>query len=220
MKAISMRKLTKPLRWGFGLTALSVVAPRLAIDVTEYINYQKTVTMVPRPFTKFLSRHFKKQGSLIGAEIGFGVGKNAENLLRELDIEKLYCIDPYIFSSYEQSETTINNHVIGNRDIYYRLLNDHRVKFIRLTSDEAFKSHGEWLKDIDFVYVDGNHDTPFAFRDIINSFKTVKKGGVAGGHDFTTDFKNTVVPAVLHATALLGVKPSVCVPDFWFLKGR
>jgi len=61
----------------------------------------------------------------------------------------------------------------------------------------SFKNRVKWVfkffeecstKDIpellDFIYIDGNHDYDFVFKDIDVARKLVKKGGVVSGHDY------------------------------------
>src|SRR3972149_3838323 len=87
---------TGKLRRQLGLLCMKVFTPNLVVDIKESLEY---VQRVPRPFTEMLRRHYGTK-PLKGVEVGFGWGDNAENLLKELNIEKLYCVDPYLGQSY------------------------------------------------------------------------------------------------------------------------
>ena len=51
--------------------------------------------MLPRPSTLFAKELFKnKQIKVI--EVGTDLGTNAESIIKNLNVEKIYCIDPYI----------------------------------------------------------------------------------------------------------------------------
>lgn len=217
---MNLKKKTLLLRRKVGLACLRVFTPKLVYDVENLIVYKANIRSVPRPFTLFLKRYFGNK-ALVGVEIGFGLGENARNLLSELNIKRLYCVDPYIFKPYVQNGKKINFYVNGKRNLYFELKRNSRVSFIRYPSDEAFELYGDNLfQNLDFVYVDGNHETDFVFRDIANSFKAVKINGVVGGHDFTTEFENTVVPAVFRFAVKVGLEPQIQVPDFWFTKNN
>jgi hypothetical protein len=51
----------------------------------------------PRPFERLsnLRDRSKKRGGLVGIEIGVAAGEHAISLLENLNIERLYLIDPY-----------------------------------------------------------------------------------------------------------------------------
>src|SRR3989344_9338417 len=61
----------------------------------------KIITEFPRGFCRYMKELNKN--NLIGAEIGVMSGWNSRSLLQELDIKKLYLIDPYEF--YNGAET-------------------------------------------------------------------------------------------------------------------
>ena len=100
---------------------------------------------------------------------------------------------------------------------YSEIIKNPRVCFVKLPSDRAF-ALGEIPRNLDFVYVDGLHTPDQAYRDIMNSLNFVKIGGVVGGHDFTREYEQLVLPAVLRVAAETGLVPTVKMPDFWFVK--
>jgi hypothetical protein len=72
--------------------------------------------------------------------------------------------------------------------------------------------------DLDFVYVDGLHTTDQVYRDIMNALDFVKVGGFVSGHDFVSEFQDSVMPAVFLVAAETGLTPTIKMPDFWFVK--
>lgn len=195
---------------------MKVFNPKLARDIKDYfLDYNAKIKRTPRPFTEFLVKQFGNK-KLTGLEIGFFEGKNAFSLLSELNIAKLYCVDPFLFMAYKENGRYLNTKREFDHSKYELLKLEPRVQFILKTSDEAFGLYG--FKDLDFVYIDGNHETDFCFRDLVNSWNSLKMGGFVGGHDFTTQFENTVVPAIFRFAVNFKVEPTIGIPDFWFKK--
>jgi hypothetical protein len=205
---LDLKKKTKSLRHGVALGTLQLLAPKLKIDME---NGLKCITAVPRPFTRFLKEVFGVK-PLVGVEVGFGFGYNAESLLSELNIKRLYCVEPYIKQTYIEEGVELG-YVKGS--LYDSLVLKNNVTFINLKSDEAFKilDYG-----VDFVYIDGCHLFEQVKKDIFNSFKIVKTGGYVGGHDFTRGCQNGVIPAVINAALFFKQVPTIKIPDFWFKK--
>jgi len=120
----------------------------------------------------------KDMKNLVGAEVGVAGGANARNILSNLDIEKLYLIDPYI--PYDH----FTAHIINSwKQSSFRRLSSFTHKIVRI-----YKKSHECLDEIpdnlDFVYIDGNHSIAYAERDISLYYKKIKDGGLLAGHDF------------------------------------
>lgn len=199
---------TENLRIQLGLLCMKVFTPKLVVDIKESLEY---VQRVPRPFTEMLRRHYGTK-PLKGVEIGFGWGDNTENLLKELNIEKLYCVDPYLGQSYFIGNVCQD---FGNpkKTKYPTLKDNPKLSFVRLTSDAAFKI---LPGDLDFVYIDGNHDYDFVLRDLRNAFDHIHPDGFVGGHDFVRGVEDDVVPAVFDFALEMRQTPIIKMPDFWF----
>ena len=57
-----------------------------------------------------------------------------------------------------------------------------KIEFSKKKSEEAV----EYIPDdIDFVYIDGNHDYDFVKKDIELYYNKVRKNGIIGGHDIS-----------------------------------
>ncbi len=149
------------------------------------------------------------KSKLVGAEIGVGEGANSLNILKNLDIRTLYCIDPYeqfgLGKEYYSTRAdkpevqamlgydTVSTTLSGFEDKVVQLL---------LTSNEAASKIAD--EELDFVYIDGDHEYLSVRRDIELYWPKVKVGGLVAGHDYNG---KPVRDAVEDELAKLGVSP-------------
>ena len=154
----------------------------------------------------------------VGAEIGVWKA-NTSILFLEKKIKKLYMIDPYAVDNYEYlGETYMQNFYAKYSKItgefskagfmrYYDNLHKEVVAKVsryeaaevcRMTSDAWFKKYNDI--ELDWIYVDGDHSYDATFKDLNNSLKVVKKGGMILGDDYywhnSKDGKRGVTDAV------------------------
>lgn len=122
---------------------------------------------------------------LVGVEIGVDSGENAERILTNLSIKKLYLIDPWC--GYEDLD---GHGVIGDDENAERCY-QHTVKVMEPFGDKveiirAFaESAAPLLPDeLDFVYIDGNHRYKWVLLDIERYYPKIKLYGQIAGHDF------------------------------------
>ena len=137
----------------------------------------------PRPFTRFLKKQNKK--GLIGIEIGVRDGWNALDLLENLSIKKLYLIDPYTtYKGYAESQSpNYQKWINKKKDIAKIVLKKYNSKIVWVY-DFSEKAVSKIKEQVDFVYIDGNHEYPFIKKDIGLYYPKVKSGGVIGGDDY------------------------------------
>jgi hypothetical protein len=166
---------------------------------------------MPRPFTEQLKKQFGNK-PLVGCEIGFGQGLNAQSLLDNLNIKQLYCIDPSIGKEYQDGSRDVKA-FINKPSLYPKLKQDPRVIFIEKPSSEAVTKLPDKL---DFVYIDGLHNYDGCLTDLQNYYALMNEGGLLGGHDFTKFLESDVVKAVFDFAVAEGLAPSVAMPDYWF----
>jgi hypothetical protein len=83
-----------------------------------------------------------------------------------------------------------------------------------MTSDEALSRIPD---NIDFVYIDGNHSSPYVDNDIKQYYEKVAVGGILGGHDFSVNFPD-VCRAVLNFSDKNKLPFSGKEIDWWFIK--
>jgi hypothetical protein len=140
------------------------------------------------PFIDFAKRVLPKS-DVVGAEVGVRVGQNATYILDNFNFKKFLLIDgfnEYIdtdgFYSQERQDTLFIRltDIIGSISLFKRFENV--IEIMKMDSLEA----AEIVKDneLDFVYIDANHDYEFVKKDLDVWKNKVKSGGIIGGHDY------------------------------------
>lgn len=136
----------------------------------------------------FVRKRFENK-SIVGAEVGVAIGTNALRTLKCMpNLRLLYLIDPYKHYP-EWTSTRAKNRRFWPEDLETikcdaeKLLSPfkNRIRWIFKFFEECSQ---EDIEPLDFIYIDGNHDYDFVFKDIGVARKLVKKGGVVSGHDF------------------------------------
>lgn len=184
------------------------------IDILSDLKHR----VYPRPFERLALRN---KNNLVGCEIGVFEGDHALSLLINLDIEKLYLIDPYEMyddyyegnKHYGKDQTSLPKAKINA----LRKLEKYKDKiiWIKKYSNEAIS---EILDDLDFIYIDGNHQEEYVWDDITNYIFKLKRGGVIGGHDFYNGFQRDhdgVVNSVIKYAVKNALSLQVELPDWW-----
>jgi len=204
------------LSLGFRHRCVKLLAPKLWQTLGELTG--KDSVEFERPMISFLKSHFGNK-PLVGCEIGTREGINAARILRTLNIKKLYLIDPY--QPYYEPLFPETNSQEYQEKIWtqaHELLKpyDDKIIWLRDTSDNAVKDD---LDSLDFCYIDGDHSYSQVKRDIENYGPLIRKGGVLGGHDFTTTYMGVckaVIEAKTQNNAWLDLQGSGY--DWWMLK--
>ena len=153
-----------------------------------------------RPFDLLL----KGKKNLVGVEVGVYRGQHAREMLTDLDIKKLYLVDPWQkYDEYKEKK-------LGNQleEAYYdskKLLkefDDGRVVWLKGFSVDIVKQ----IKDnsLDFCYIDANHSYEFFKKDLEVWLPKIKQGGYIGGHDFDSNVDKVTLEGVEY-----GVKKAV-----------
>jgi len=172
------------------------------------------VRQFPRHSVRFAKKIFGGK-KIIAIEIGTFQGYHAENILKELNIEKLYLVDPY--EEYIQEGTlgkTKGSLSKAERFARNKLKRfGDRIFWVKKYSDDAVK---DFKEKVDFIYIDGNHDYKFVKEDMENYFKILKKGGVMGGHDITGGFG--VEQALVEFCYENKLVPRISRTDWWVVK--
>jgi hypothetical protein len=174
-----------------------------------------------RPFTYYLKKVYKKT-DLIGAEIGIYKGSHSINLIENLPIKCIYLVDPFT-NEYTVKQTDMN--LIY--DTAMENLAPYKDKFVmvRKKSQEVVD---EVPNDLDFVYIDGDHEYEGVKKDIELYYLKVKKGGIIGGHDYNYSPWPGVTKAVNEFVKNRDIKlysfyqstdsKNIDVYDWWFVK--
>lgn len=137
--------------------------------------------------------YIKNRKNFVVAEIGVAEGNNALEILRGLDISKLYLIDPYLpyfEDGYLQKQVFFNKKIAKEK---LKIYSDKTV-FIYKKSKRASNMFNDGF--FDAVYIDGDHRQEQVYNDIKSWYPKVKPGGVIGGHDFN-DYHGGVILGVM-----------------------
>lgn len=157
----------------------------------------------------------------IGAEIGVAEGYNAWNILENWS-GTLYLIDPYRilntpgFSGHgedtDEKQEARYQRVLRTSQRFGR-----RCNLRRLTSEDASFHFRE--AELDFVYIDAQHDYPSIKRDIELWHSKVRLGGLLCGHDYLSGIHNGqeygVQQAVDELAAANGLEVFVTAEPDW-----
>jgi len=119
---------------------------------------------------------------LIVAEVGVWEGNNARHLM-ELNLERLFLVDPY--KAYKRHTQEEMNEAMG---IALPKIASHptayKTSFIRMESVEAAMLFPD--EYFDYVYIDGDHSLEGAEKDLEAWWPKVKCGGYFAGHDYSS----------------------------------
>ncbi len=168
-----------------------------------------------RPMIKYLKNH--TEGSLIGVEVGVWQGENALSILENLDIEKLFLVDPwkrhriYTGRLFKQKKMNGIFEECKDRLVDYK----EKVVFIRKNS-----VGGSLMTpcDLDFAYINGQHMYIFVKKGIQRWYPKVKPGGVFGGHDYNPNVTDGVVKAVDEFVEANNLELHTKELDWWVVK--
>lgn len=156
----------------------------------------------------------KAKDNLIGVEIGVEKGLGSYWLLSNLNIQKLFGVDPYV--AYSDPDVNHYNNVgqaTSNKQEAEQLLRGYdNFKLIQSTSDDAVCLFEDG--SLDFVFIDGQHTHEQCKKDIINYYPKVKLGGLVSGHDYS--YAPGVGQAVREFAAIVGKDILTCRNDVWY----
>lgn len=157
--------------------------------------------------------------NLVGAEIGVAAGVNALEMLKGLDIKKLFLIDPYLKFKGGPKDSQVM-HTPGTKkrgfaETQMKPFKD-KVEFIFDISANAADLIEE--DSLDFVYIDGNHATEHVAEDITLYLPKVKKGGLVAGHDYDVKSVRKGVDRVLKNVNTEKCRKIDVQKDWWVIK--
>lgn len=161
-------------------------------DLVIFFNIRRSKRLRERGMTRFLREHYqnKKEDSLLGAEIGVYKGLNALNMLSNLNIDKLFLIDPFIMDkSYKESfgnELPVDENIFVEAKKNLSYFSD-KVSWIK---DFSYNAIDKVSNGLDFVYIDGNHTYKYVKQDIELYYTKLKTGGVIGGDNFEATYSD------------------------------
>jgi len=132
----------------------------------------------------------KPRGYKIGCEVGVFTGGHAEFILANSNIEKLYCVDPYMVMDALSNITEGFEEKYWNAawETLYQYAADklsafgNRAELFRLTGAEAAAKIAD--HSLDFVFIDGDHSYLGVITDCTNYYDKVRSGGIISGDDY------------------------------------
>jgi predicted O-methyltransferase YrrM len=158
----------------------------LKYDKTWFLNSE-----LKKQILKYLDTNKKYNILEIGCFEGLSTVFLANNLLKHND-STMIAIDPLIPYKDLMTETHKNNFFYNLEKCTYR----NKITFYEITSDEYFEKFINNDTKFNFIYIDGNHDIDFIYRDMENSFKFLEKRGIMWMDDYrggnNDDIKNTM----------------------------
>lgn len=174
-----------------------------------------------RPVIEFIKINNLKD--LVGVEIGVYRGHNALEMLKNLDIKKLYLVDPYMpYPEYTDGVWGLKSQT-DHDAYYYQALNNlkdykDKIEFIRKKSQDA-----EVPDNLDFVYIDGNHNYEYVKADCEKYYNKIKQGGILGGDNYNAPYDGVLRAVnelcILHNLTLCS-KYWELGRDWWIIKER
>lgn len=150
----------------------------------------------------------------VGLEIGCAYGNNAEYLLLNTDIEKLYSVDPYIF--YDAMPGFICQE---EYDTLYNYAKNKLKGFncfrgiLRMNSKLAFDYFIQRRIKFDFIFLDGDHSYDTVKWEIEHYYNLIKKNGILCGHDY--NIFESVTTAVNEMAKSLNVGLTIHDGNIW-----
>jgi predicted O-methyltransferase YrrM len=115
----------------------------------------------------------------VGVEIGVFMGTSSKVFLEHCDF--MYFIDPC--KSYEESsDPTVFARAADFRRVVEPYGNENFQFIVALSADAAPS-----VRDVDFVFIDGNHAKEFVAQDVALYWPKVKPGGFLSGHDYNQE---------------------------------
>lgn len=168
----------------------------------------------PKHSTRFAKKYFKNKPITV-IEIGTWKGENAKSLLENLNIKKIYLIDPYEkYSDFKREGISRAEKEARKKLKPY----SKKIKSIKKYSRDAIKDIPE---SVDFVYIDGNHKHDYVLDDMKKYFSKIKEKGILAGHDIDhRDDDCGVARAFIKFCHEFKQKPFISRRDWWIIKNE
>ncbi len=201
-------EITRPFRWNL----VKILSPGI------WSRSRAELGAVPRGSTLYAVSYFGDK-PISYCEVGVHKGENALDVFQNLNIEQSYLIDMY--KAYGIITDEIHSYVSQQvQDDVFKVAKNRlkpvkdKITWILKYSDKAVE---DLPNNIDFIYIDGNHEYEFVKKDIELYWEKVSKKGILAGHDFYGRY-NGIINAV-HEFAMenkLHIYSNLY--DWWFIK--
>ena len=158
-----------------------------AIDYTDKI----AVEITGEKFSNCYRDHFfplliEKLGFQSAVEVGTDQGLFAKHLMEKTNLQRLYCVDPWLDDFGSNHKPDYYDRDGGNREKDAR---GNLKEFIDARRCFILKGFSADIADnfedyVDFVYIDGDHSLEGIYTDLYSWVPKVKSGGIIAGHDY------------------------------------
>jgi predicted O-methyltransferase YrrM len=141
--------------------------------------------------------------NMVGIEVGVAEGENAAQMLKYLDMGRLFLVDNYQppFSAM--------------KDKAVKLLDGKPIVWMMMDSRKATDMLTE--NQMDFIYIDADHSYESTLSNLKAYYPPLKSGGIMGGDDVTI---GSVMAALLEFSRMHGIRNlTVNQREWWFKKG-
>ncbi len=146
---------------------------------------------------------------VIVAEIGTWEGSNALEILEIFNVKKIYLIDPYLdYNGFE-----IEGSISEAQKTAIKKLNKYKNKIIWINK-KSNNAINDIPNNLDFIYIDGNHEYKYVKDDLNNYYPKVKSRGFLFGHDVSNIFYSGVVKALFEFCNRIKLTPKIAREDF------
>lgn len=191
------------------LPAIALVAGgAMTLKVAQMLHYDNH-----RPMILFAKENYPHPLRI--AEIGVLWGTNSLRMFRNLNVETMYLIDPFMkYADYNWEEVVFLPSSFGPALSIIGEYADSVVP-LQMTSEEATPFIPN---DLDMVYIDGNHAYEYVKKDIELYAPKVRPGGIIGGHDIEGSVMSSEVQeAVFEFADANNLPVYVEKPDWWIV---
>jgi len=119
------------------------------------------------------------RGYTVGVEVGVWKGEHAALLLERVPLRRLYCVDTWDGTGMGKDfdGNAVKAEAVERLDKYGRRANIIQADSVEASTDLRFKN-------LDFVYIDGDHSYEGCKADILAWRGAIRSGGVLCGHDY------------------------------------
>jgi len=134
----------------------------------------------PKEAIKFAKKYFKDK-KIEAIEIGVLKGESSLAMIKNLNLIKLNLIDPYTRYSDYKKDGNYKNIKLAKKLAKKRLAPcANKINWIFDYSENAYKKIDE---QVDFIYIDGNHEYEYVKKDLELYWPKLKNNGIFSGHD-------------------------------------
>ena len=175
----------------------------------DFSRRHRNLPWYPRKGTRnHLTQLLGEIGFNKGVEVGTCYGEFAEILCKGNPNLHLTCVDPWMQYHGGSTERVENTYKVA-----LERLKNYNVTFCRKPSLEAAPEFQD--RELDFVYIDGDHYFDMVIRDIIAWVPKVKKHGLILCHDYHTECGADVIWAVDAYTHCHDIRPWYVTREEW-----